>query len=991
MARVIRRTQQAFNQPIGVVNMDTGADQVGLAFAEAGEQLRRTAFKIDAQEAKRVGEETAAAADLRALDANGKPVALGAPEGFGRIARESYRNVIERRFFEQMDSDIRLKSKELAVKYDRSPLEYDNAMQAYLDGMAKNSEGRFQRFIIDAGTVVKESTHLGLVKQARDRARVQSAEHIVATNAEAAEQIAIDAREGKFDAVDAHIEQRVQATKDGEGAGLKVGSSLSVADDLGGKAAAAYLKTQLNGLTAAQRKQLVIHLSGGGGELTGVLAEVYGDVSKYINSNNVKGVIVEVEALNSDLAALEAIQDKIADDNARRAAQNYINDLENVSDRLQVDSTQDVIDSFVDESMSIDQAIRNARERIGVAGQKIDREAATNEFFVNPELRKDEIRRDLIAPMITRAAAEGNSEAFRSALVNGPTLTAMMSQLTDNQREVVIGLHKYGLLQAGNQEDAGFFSPLISQSSSSLNEAMQRQQTEVDFQRDYLNLLTEMDSPNFDPEDVVRFIGAAEKAGVDPTRVESFRQGFSFNAAKQEFSKLALSAGILSENELGSTAVDRVIQYINTGGESELAPDVASLVDSNLAGLNTIQRENIETHLRSISSDMKKDESRLKAERDLAQDVNDFANGSLERTGVKSKNIAEAVLTQRMGFDLSNRETITPEVIGLMAQRSIPTSVFNGLKAMADGQPTANAENLLYIANQLANYNVTITSAGITTNNKQNVLSGFFSADDQAVLNEILIATSSNIYATAEEAILEVAKLHSPNASGAQERVANLLMNEEGKKITASKFVANIIDDDDVMLTKELGQIATLLAGRNFSKSQIEREILGRYNRHYSEAGFVYDGTRPIGNRNRSKYSLNQVASQDEERLDYLQQSLEGQLNALGYTLHNHVEDESTTKGYRPVVLVPLFANVPPQRQQYAVNEIVDEGGVKVLEQVVTPHGIGLGFNMAEELAEYQSSALSIEVKDGKTLQELGADMEIINWLKENGPMSGGF
>ena len=607
-------------------------------------------------------------------------------------------------------------------------------------------------------------------------------EHIVATNAEAAEQIAVDAREGKLDAVDAHIEQRVQATKDGEGAGLKVGSSLSVADDLGGKAAAAYLKTRLGGMTPAQRKQLVIHLSGGGGELTGVLAEVYGDVSKYINSNNVKGVIVEVEALNSDLAALEAIQTKIADDNARKAAQSYINNLENISDRLQVDSTQDVIDSFVDGSMSIDQAIRNARERIGVAGQGIDREAATNEFFVNPELRKDEIRRDLIAPMITRAAAEGNSEAFRSALVNGPTLTTMMNQLTDNQREVVIGLHKYGLLQAGNQEDAGFFSPLISQSSSSLNEAMQRQQTEVDFQRDYLNLLTEMDSPNFDPEDVVRFIGAAEKAGVDPTRVESFRQGFSFNAAKQEFSKLALSAGILSENELGSTAVDRVIQYINTSGESELAPDVAALVDSNLAGLNAVQRENIETHLRSVSADMKKEESVLKAERDLAQDVNDFANGSLERTGVKAKNIAEAVLTQRMGFDLSNMETITPQVLQLMAQRSIPTSVFNGLKAMADGQPTANSENLLYIANQLANYNVTITSAGITTNNKQNVLSGFFSADDQAVLNEILIATNSGIYSSAQEAILETAKRHAPNASGAQERITNFFINEERQK-----------------------------------------------------------------------------------------------------------------------------------------------------------------------------------------------------------------
>ena len=75
---------------------------------------------------------------------------------------------------------------------------------------------------------------------------------------------------------------------------------------------------------------------------------------------------------------------------------------------------------------------------------------------------------------------------------------------------------------------------------------------------------------------------------------------------------------------------------------------------------------------------------------------------------------------------------------------------------------------------------------------------------------------------------------------------------KRGKKITASKYVSDLLDDKDPMLTKELGMIATMLVGRNFTKSQIEREILGRYNRHYSEAGFVYDGTRPIGNRNRS-------------------------------------------------------------------------------------------------------------------------------------------
>ena len=125
MAQIIRRARQQFNQPIGVVRMDTGAAEVANAFAEAGESIRRQAYQVDAEEAKKRGEEAAAAAPSIKLRAykDGEPVDLSPPEGFGRIARESYRAVIERRFLETMDTDIRLKSKELAGKYDRSPLQ----------------------------------------------------------------------------------------------------------------------------------------------------------------------------------------------------------------------------------------------------------------------------------------------------------------------------------------------------------------------------------------------------------------------------------------------------------------------------------------------------------------------------------------------------------------------------------------------------------------------------------------------------------------------------------------------------------------------------------------------------------------------------------------------------------------------------------------------------------------------------------------------------
>ena len=60
---VIRRTVSVTNKRIGVNNFDTGADQVGLAIADAGEAIRDRAFRIDAQKAEEAGSDAALSVD----------------------------------------------------------------------------------------------------------------------------------------------------------------------------------------------------------------------------------------------------------------------------------------------------------------------------------------------------------------------------------------------------------------------------------------------------------------------------------------------------------------------------------------------------------------------------------------------------------------------------------------------------------------------------------------------------------------------------------------------------------------------------------------------------------------------------------------------------------------------------------------------------------------------------------------------------------------
>jgi len=160
---VIRETRKIFTQPIGVRSFDTGEQNVGRAISNFADKAGQEFYQRAQVNAEKFGTEAAQsikAEDLKVFDsATGKPEVLSSMEGMGSIAASAFEQVVERRFVDSVDKDIRLKSAEIASKYE-DPVQYQNMFESYLGSMAKGADDRFKNVIMDSGSYVMGSTKI---------------------------------------------------------------------------------------------------------------------------------------------------------------------------------------------------------------------------------------------------------------------------------------------------------------------------------------------------------------------------------------------------------------------------------------------------------------------------------------------------------------------------------------------------------------------------------------------------------------------------------------------------------------------------------------------------------------------------------------------------------------------------------------------------------------------------------------------------------------
>ena len=1030
MARVIRRTVVEQDSPIGVNNFDTGADLVGKAIANAGETLRRAAFETDARKAQKAGEEAAMAVEaskFRAIGADGMPEAMSAPEGFGQIARDAYQRVAERRFTETIDSDIRLKAQELRVKFDRNPIGFDRAMDDYLKGLGKNADGRFREFITQSGSAVKQSNYFSLVQAERNRVRVQAAQHILKENANHQELASNLAYSGNTADAIAIAYERQSATREGEGAELKVGTSEAVFDNISGDIAAGHFIRQASGLTKVDRETLTYLISTRGNydeaqlKPSKKVLDIYNQsvsvsmpdgtqsnvkVSSLINSSNVSPVLAALNGANQDLYAVEAARQAELDRQRTQAnADNIESAILSKADydrdlyRMERDAVNSAKDSFQNDTVgsdlaAVDRQLINLEQSVFATNQanptKFTRETA--------EALVSQARKELLAPYITQAIAKGeNSENLQAAILGGLSSEAY-GLLGKNGQAIVQAISTSQMLFDDN--DIQTLSPLFSMSSSDAVNKIKQSKARTDFVNNGLDLSVDVYNGAATQDQIDKFL-AEGNAAVDNGTISSddfvkLERGILVNQSRAQAKTLGVG--------YDSQSLKIIAHAVNTG--EDISDEMASLTDAQKAQINNAldkmgennftdsERAAVAKEFNDLAQIKADDERRAKEAQEKIQYAKDFRAGNVDATSVKAGEYAQE-MADAVGFDINNKETWTPKAMAIMAI-SVPSELRAQFTNLANGR-VDNADNLMSLFGALS-------YAGGPVQGK-NLLNGMIDRKDMGILLAIQSGLATGLYRDSAEAVRTVNEMRRDSPSAAKARRDAVFIDSEDQKggtISPAKWVDGVLGKDaDFVVNKELAVVAETMAGLGFEPSQIEKTVKDMFKMEYAESAYVYDPSRPYGSKGKSRHALGAIFK-DERQRKHVINKINSTLRQHGYTLYNPIDGTSIDHTIDPVerarkkaegfetglfaqraVLVPLFPYSAQSDTQIftLMSPVALPDGTTELAQIIIDD-FPAGFRIKDEAADWQNPDFA--EAEGMSLEAITDRVELMKIVTES-------
>ena len=173
---VIRQQTKVFNQPVGVVRIDSGSQELGRVISRAASGIAETIFSNAVEEQTKAGSKAALAqpsSTIASIDPKtNMPVAYTPPLGFSEVQASAYQDMIDRRFEESIMNEIKAKGAELSQTSSSSE-QYKQRMSNHVAEMF-NAEGKdtlYSRFIKESGEAYVASTYSTLAKQETDAAK----------------------------------------------------------------------------------------------------------------------------------------------------------------------------------------------------------------------------------------------------------------------------------------------------------------------------------------------------------------------------------------------------------------------------------------------------------------------------------------------------------------------------------------------------------------------------------------------------------------------------------------------------------------------------------------------------------------------------------------------------------------------------------------------------------------------------------------------------
>ena len=899
---VIRRTVSVTNKRIGVNNFDTGADQIGFAIADAGEAIRDRAFRIDAQKAEEAGADAALSVDAEKFlqfDAEGKPTALETPEGFGRIARESFKKVAERRFIETVDKDLRNEFAELSVKYDRDPLGFDRAAEAYLTGLLTvDTNNKFQQQILDIGADIKERAKVNIMKSERNRIRQNATQHI-ASETQDAKILAIEkARLEDVAGAKEIAEERRIATQEGEGAGFKIGSSDVVKDDINGAIAGAYLSTQFQTLSR-QDRIAIIRAAGVGGTnvvLSKEAQAVYSQVSDLITPSNQASVLAELRSNNSAIISDEDFALRTTQIAANEKLNNLLQTYEDVNFALEksyaeqaniaIDTTKDFDaifgGTYAQLTARIDE-IKDLTSMVEGDGKPLNSTTSLN--------MQEEAKRDFITPWLLNAAAQGEQDQLKNYILTG----THNGKLNSYQVNTVDKLKEFGLLLPTDVNNTAV-KTLLNTDIGKLVDQQKEQQLKVDLSNEAYDLSAQLaggfDTTRNGESFAEIFSDKVSKSGLDPTIQDTLGKIVQFGALRGEINGIA--------SGLSSSQIEDVISYIESGGQTDIDEGITkTLADKILAEKNEETIEAGTKHLDDLRSNAVQREANANADRKFLDNMQTILEGKADPNTADSRKTVDEFNT-RNGIDIYNPATWqnNPEVIHIMAKVP-PQKLVDALNIMVQRGTTPNPDAIISLYRTLTSY----TGYGSPKDVLGDSLGGYTATNIKKVmLDDMIEGIDAGLYRTTQEAIdamisrkTEVTQNTIEKTLGASADDKKTIMNDILNSAVGKDNIDNHISDD-------FKNLATQLAGLGYDQEDIKTKLKDIFEREYGDAGVVVDFDRPLEGRKKTRMSLDKLTRNGEEVSD-IHAVLNQQLKTLDAVLFDPNESfpigfTTRTKGF---------------------------------------------------------------------------------------------
>ena len=858
---VIRETRKIFTQPIGVRSFDTGEQNVGRAISNFADKAGQEFYERAQINAEKFGTEAAQSVsteDLKVFDpSTGKPEVLSSMDGMGSIASSAFEQVVERRFVDSVDKDIRLKSAELASKYE-DPIQYQRMFESYLGSMAKGADDRFKNVIMDSGSYVMGSTKIQLADAARAKSRAAAAQNVATTNDEYSETIYDTAASGQLEASVVMIEERITASVEAEKAELyKPGYSTTVRSNLGAQAMSGALQVAMQNSTPVQQAAMQAYIGSqgliGADDMTQAQREALEPFIGYVDRNNTRAILSEAGVISSNLNAITAAkaseQAAIYKQEALEFGRNY-NATEIMASRanatmISKNAWASREQTFVIGSINAaNDAYQRSLQEINVAQQKGLGTEASN------ALRQDSRRAGLDAAIIGMAS-DGNIDALKKALVTGdPQDIARLSTL---QQAALVTLQ--GSMLYDPAEDRNYVGTLLSGTQNQVQDRIDREIRNANLFTQVSNESTRFLNGVYDSEAVAEAeaLAAAALASGDITANEydSLSGGLRSAAGKG-------IANIVSAN-MSSFDMNALANYVSSGGQETLGTSVAVAKAGNLI-LGTVpedKRSSVVNHINSVREKVSRKEAEILKAQEEINNTNRIRAGAGNVTSKDDRKIQSKILADQ-GYVLTDPSTYATKERRadlFQALRETPSQeLIDGLNNIALGLETPGADALLDLFAVLSN---DLTSSGLFVNRFGLGEGAPISAEKTGFLQAVMqIRGAGKESGSAREIAMALRdKMDDPKSQLQVKRVFG--------KQTPSQYLAEKYGD---LVAIELSVAAENFALMGGTEEDVKTKIDELFNTYYQKSRVVIDPKFPVGELSLTSRGLEKMFPNEARR-----------------------------------------------------------------------------------------------------------------------------